>query len=214
MMRCRPGIVTVRGGPGSAMQRFADARAAPRPGYAMASDAFGALFTFQTAHLRSRGAFVRPGFATLLRSPESRGGRSAERRSGARRNTREARHLASKTRVNALMTRHAERLRGALRPMTRDARLSALHRGGFGLPGPRFRLRHCLRIRAASSSHPGRSAWRAGSRASRGERLRAAAAGRHASLRLQDRLRRRPSMSEAANVLAWPRDVVNSVVGM
>src|SRR2546430_13207719 len=34
----------------------------------------------------------------------------------------------------------ARRLRGALRPMTRDARLSALHRGGFGLPGPRFRL--------------------------------------------------------------------------
>src|SRR5258707_3065671 len=47
---------------------------------------------------------------------------------------------ASKTRVNALMTRYARRLRGALRPMTRDARLSALHRGGFGLPGPRFRL--------------------------------------------------------------------------
>jgi hypothetical protein len=38
------------------------------------------------------------------------------------------------------ITRHARRLRGALRPMTRDARLSALHRGGFGLPGPRFRL--------------------------------------------------------------------------
>src|SRR5947208_5974962 len=38
------------------------------------------------------------------------------------------------------MTRQARRLRGALRPMTRDARLSALHRGGFGLPGPRFRL--------------------------------------------------------------------------
>jgi hypothetical protein len=33
---------------------------------------------------------------------------------------------ASKTRVNALLTR--------------DVRLSALHRGGFGLPGPRFRL--------------------------------------------------------------------------
>src|SRR5215472_17239328 len=47
--------------------------------------------------------------------PESRGGRSAEKRSGARRNTRGACHLASKTRVNALMTR--------------DARLSALHRG-------------------------------------------------------------------------------------
>jgi hypothetical protein len=67
--------------------------------------------------------------------PESRGGWSAEKRSGARRNTRGARHVASKTRVNALMTR--------------DARLSALHRG-FALPlipaqagiqvlGPRFR---------------------------------------------------------------------------
>src|SRR5262249_55870022 len=42
-----------------------------------------------------------------------------------------ARH---KTRVNALMTRHARRLRGALRPITRDARLSALHRGDFS-PG-------------------------------------------------------------------------------
>ena len=42
-----------------------------------------------------------------------------------------------------------------------------------------------LRLRAASSSQPGRSAWRAGSRASRGKRLQAAAAGRHASLRLQ-----------------------------
>ena len=31
------------------------------------------------------------------------------------------------------ITRHARRLRGALRPMTRDARLSALHRGDFGL---------------------------------------------------------------------------------
>ena len=29
------------------------------------------------------------------------------------------------------VTRHARRLRGALRPITRDARLSALHRGGF-----------------------------------------------------------------------------------
>ena len=113
--------------------------------------------------------------------PESRGGRSAEKRSGARRNTRGACHLASKTRVNALMTR--------------DARLSALHRGGFSpgaaLPSPSApavlqRRAGALRIRAASSSQPGRSAWRATSRASRGERLRAAAAGRHSPLRLQD----------------------------
>ena len=129
--------------------------------------------------------------------PESRGGRSAEKRSGARRNTRGACHLASKTRVNALMTR--------------DARLSALHRGGFSpgaaLPSPSApavlqRRAGALRIRAASSSQPGRSAWRAGSRASRGQRLRAAAAGRHSPLRLRDRLRRRPSMSEDGNPVA------------
>ena len=127
-----------------------------------------------------------PGVLQLcFTDPESRGGRSAEKRSGARRNTRWACHLASKTRVNALMTRHTRRLRGALRPMTRDARLSALHRGGFG---PRVRASLtgiCAGSVTASSSHPGRSAWRAGSRASRGERLRAAAARRHASLRLQ-----------------------------
>ena len=59
----------------------------------------------------------------------------------------------------------------------------------------------CLRLRAASSSQPGRSAWRAGSRASRGERLRAAAAGRHSPLRLQDVSGRRPSMSEDGKLL-------------
>src|SRR5258708_2740045 len=44
------------------MHRFADARAAPRPGHAIASDAFGALFTFQTAHLVPAARFPRPGF--------------------------------------------------------------------------------------------------------------------------------------------------------
>src|SRR5262249_7623083 len=37
--------------------------------------------------------------------------------------------------VGGAVSRHARRLRGALRPMTRDARLSALHRGGFGPRG-------------------------------------------------------------------------------
>ena len=126
----------------------------------------------QTAHLVPAARFLRPGFATLLRSPESRGGRSAERRSGACEAPVGRAHNAAR-----------QRLRGALRPMTRDARLSALHRGGFG---PRGRASVslgarrpttagiCLRIRAASSSQPGRSAWRAGSRASRGKRLQAA----------------------------------------
>jgi hypothetical protein len=53
---------------------------------------------------RSHGAFLRPGFATLLHSPRMRGGRSAEKRSGAaapvrhamtRRTRRLARRLAS-----------------------------------------------------------------------------------------------------------------------
>ena len=56
---------------------------------------------FQTALLVPAARFSRPGFASLLRSPESRGGRSAERRSGARRNTRGVRHSASKTRERA-----------------------------------------------------------------------------------------------------------------
>src|SRR6266436_9452160 len=89
---------------------------------------------------RSRGAFLRPGFATLLHSPRIEGWAERRETFGCVRGTRGARRSASKTRVNALMTRRARRLRGALRPITRDARLSALHRGGFGLPGPRFRL--------------------------------------------------------------------------
>jgi hypothetical protein len=84
--------------------------------------------------------------------------------------------------------------------MTRDARLSALHRGGFGLRGRASFPGICAGSFTACSSHPGRNAWTAGSRASRGERLRAAAAGRHASLRLQDRLENTPLMSEAANL--------------
>ena len=69
-------------------------------------------------------------------------------------------------------------------------------------PGPRFLLRHFLRIRAASSSQPGRSAWRAGSRASR-------ACGyepqpRDATPRSAYRIvsRRRPSLSRDATHLA------------
>jgi hypothetical protein len=124
----------------------------------------------QTAHLLPAAHVCARGFAPLLHSPRIEGW--AERRetfgcSG----TRGIRHSASKTRVNALMTRRTRRLRGALRPMTRDARLSALHRGDFG---PRGRASvslgarrpttagSCLRTRAASSSQPGRSAWRAG----------------------------------------------------
>ena len=129
-----------------------------------------------------------PGLQLCFTDPESRGGRSAEKRSGARRNTRGACHLASKTRVNALSPRHARRL----------ARRLASHNAGrspLGAPPWRFFTRGrasltgiCAGSVTASSSQPGRSAWRAASRASRGQRLQAAAAGRHASLRIQDRL--------------------------
>jgi hypothetical protein len=145
---------------------------------------------FSNSPSRSRGAFLRPSFATLLRSPRMRVG-------GAPRDVR----VLGGTPVGHAVTRRARRLRGALRPMTRDARLSALHRGGFGLRGRACLTGICAGSVTASSSHPGRSAWRAGSRASRGERLRAAAAGRHASLRSAFRfaLENAPSMSEAGN---------------
>jgi hypothetical protein len=44
--------------------------------------------------------------------------------------------------------------------------------------------------------------------------LRATTAGRHSPLRLQDRLRRRPSMSRDMPYVAWARDGVNIVVGV
>ena len=88
--------------------------------------------TISSTHTSSfpRRVFCARGLHLCFAHPEPRGGRSAESRSGAA------------APVGRAITPHARRLRGALRPMlmTRDARLSALHRGGFGLPGPRFRL--------------------------------------------------------------------------
>ena len=69
----------------------------------------------------------------------------------------------------------------------------------FSAGDPRRHLRQWHRICAAACPPPGaRPGW-TGSRASRGA-VRAAAAGRHSSLRLQDRLRTTPLMSEDANV--------------
>src|SRR5262249_49200536 len=88
----------------------------------------------------SRGTFLRPGFATSLHSPRTEGWAERRETFGCVRGTRGACRSASKTRVNALMTRHARRLRGALRPSAWDARLLALHRGDFSpgaaLPSP------------------------------------------------------------------------------
>jgi hypothetical protein len=173
MMRCRPGTVPVCGGPGSAVHRSTSLRAAPHPGHTITSDAFVALFTFtfQTALLVPAAHFCARVLHRCFTHPESRGGRSAEKRSGAA------------APVGRAMTRHARRLRGALRPIARqDARERAYDAGrsplgappwrfwapGAALPSPWApaalqRRAVALRIRAASSSHPGRSAWRAGS---------------------------------------------------
>jgi len=147
---------------------------------------------FTVHHVKQPISFPRrvsaPGVASLLRSPRMRVG-------GAPRNVRVQRHP-----LGVHITRHARRL--ARRLASHDAGrspLSALHRGGFGLRGRACLTGICAGSVTASSSHPGRSAWRAGSRASRDERLQAVAAGRHASLRIQDRLENTPSMSEAGN---------------
>src|SRR5262249_24882230 len=96
--------------------------------------------------------------------------------------------------------------------MTRDARLSALHRGGFWLRGRASLTGICAGSVTASSSHPGRNAWMATSPASPGDRFRGSAAGRHASLRIQDRLENTPSMSESGQFLAQPRYVVKQYI--
>jgi len=121
------------------------------------------------------------------------------------------------------MTRQARRLRGALRPMTRDARLSALHRGGFGLPGPRFRL-----LRRPPSYNGGQVPSESVQRAPRTQVVvpggrgpeppgasgyEPPAAGRHSPLRLQDRLRR-PLNERGWECSNTTRYVVKSVVDL
>jgi hypothetical protein len=103
-----------------------------------------------------------------------------------------------------------------LRPMTRDARLSALHRGGFGLPGPRFSPRYRPRLALRPAADRSQRAPRSQVVVPGGRlpclprrRLQAAAARRHSPLRLQDVSGRRPSKSEDANVLLRPHFVVN-----
>jgi hypothetical protein len=115
----------------------------------------------QTAHLVPAARFCARGLQLCFTHPESRGGRSAEKRSGA---TAPVRHA---------VTRRTRRL--ARRLASHDAGRSPLGAPpwrfwapGAALPSPWApavlqRRAGALRIRAASSSHPGRSAWRAGS---------------------------------------------------
>jgi hypothetical protein len=115
----------------------------------------------QTAHLVPAARFCARGLRPCFAHPEPRGGRSAEKRSGA------------SAPVGRAMTRHVRRL--ARRLASHNAGRSPLGAPpwrfwapGAALPSPWApavlqRRAGALRIRAASSSHPGRSAWRAGS---------------------------------------------------
>src|ERR1700739_1103046 len=93
----------------------------------MASDAFGALFTFQTATLVPAARLGARGFATLLHSPRIEGW--AERR--------ETFGCSAEHPLGLHMTRQAKRLRGASRPIARqDARERAYDAGRSPLGAP------------------------------------------------------------------------------
>ena len=135
------------------------------------------LIHFSNSPARSRGAFLRPGFAFWLRATPIEGWRSAERRTDACEASvgpalsGQARHLAR---------RLASPYGGRPPP---GARTVAIFGSGAALPLTGIAAGSVT----ANSSHPGRSARRRGP-CLPGRRLRIAAAGRHASLRPQDRL--------------------------
>ena len=186
-------------GPRNGVPATQASRGAPRgddPSRRNNADRIPSPIHFSNSHSRSRGAFCAQGLQLCFANPNRGVG-------GAPRNVRVlARHpWGTPSCVKDARERAYDAACQAL------ARRLASHDAGrspLGAPPGRFFTRGrasvsfgarrpktagiCLRIRAASSSQPGRSAWRATSRASRGERLRAAAAERHASLRIQDRL--------------------------
>ena len=127
----------------------------------------------QRSVVRSRGTLVRPGWSLSIRTRPEEGW--AERRQAQ----------LSCCRVSE--TRLVRTRRDAARPMTRDARLSALHRGDFrpgaALPSPALPPDPYSELLAARSS-----CLAGGVPDLPSPRLRAAAAGRHSPLRLQDRL--------------------------
>jgi hypothetical protein len=130
VMRCRPGIVTVRGGPGSALHHLADARVASHPGYTSLGRV-RSLIHFSNSPSRSRGAYLRPGFCNFSSLTRIEGW--AERR--------ETFGCSAEHPWGLHMTRQARRLRGALRPIARqDARERAYDAGRSPLGAPPWRF--------------------------------------------------------------------------
>jgi hypothetical protein len=146
------------------------------------------MFTMSNSPSRSRARIAASGFCLFASLTPSRGGRSAERRSGARRNTRGTRHNAACQALARCLASH-------------DAGRSPLGAPPWrfwALRVPRFPLRRPpqLTLRQADRSQraPRVQVLVPGGRGPYlpGQRLRAAAAGRHTSLRIQDASRTRP----------------------
>ena len=156
------------GGPGSAMHHSL-ALALHRIRDTQVSDAFATPIHFSNSPPRSRDAFCARAFAFCFAHPIEGW---AERREtfGCLRDTRRARRIASKTRERAY---DAACQALARRLASHDAGRSPLGAPPwrFWAPGaallspapPPLALRPASGLVTASSSHPGRSAWRAGS---------------------------------------------------
>ena len=114
---------------------------------------------------RSRGAFFAPGVLPFASRTRNEGWAERRKNVGCLRGTRSA---CSDT---------PGACEAPCVPCARDARLSALHRGDFGLRSRASLTGLASGSVTASSSHPGPSARRAGPGASRGERLPAARRG-------------------------------------
>src|SRR6476620_10406627 len=90
---------------------------------------------------RSRDAFSAPGSCVVASLTRIEGWAERRETFGCVRGTPGGVSCASKTRVNALMTRYARRLRGALRPIARqDARERAYDAGRSPLGAPPWRF--------------------------------------------------------------------------
>jgi hypothetical protein len=73
MMRCRPGTVPVRGGPGSATHRFAAARAASHPGHTIPTAPFVIPFPQFKQPFSFPRRILRPGFCIFASLTPKRG---------------------------------------------------------------------------------------------------------------------------------------------
>jgi hypothetical protein len=184
-------IASRRMPPGQFMRR-GEARARPGPG-ALPRNSYSPCQTAQSSSFPRRVAA--PGFCISVFHPPHEG--RAERR--------RAQYFCCRA-----VGRDGPRLRGAAR-VQRDALASRRSTVAILGRGPRFHLRHFFRIRAASSSQPGRSAWRAGSRTSRGlgYEPRPQDATPRSAFRIVSR--RRPSMSRDMRHVAPARMVVKVV---